>query len=67
MKKVSEDISSVVNEVASSAVHQAEETERAVGILNENIKKISEIAGTNKESNEKLENSAGNIKGQIPM
>ncbi|MGB9780136.1 heme NO-binding domain-containing protein [Caldanaerobacter sp.] len=62
MKKVSEDISSVVNDVASSTVHQAEEIERAVGILDENIKKINEIAGTSKKSNEKLENSIGNIK-----
>ncbi|WP_029688392.1 heme NO-binding domain-containing protein [Thermoanaerobacter sp. A7A] len=62
MEKVSDDISGVVHDVATSTVSQAEEIEKAVGILDENIKKINEIAEIEKKSNEKLEDSIGNIK-----
>ncbi|MGB9680295.1 MAG: heme NO-binding domain-containing protein [Thermoanaerobacteraceae bacterium] len=62
MKKVSDDIATVVNDVAISSVHQAEEIEKSVGILDENIKKINTIAETEKNSNMKLEDSINNIK-----
>jgi len=43
MKNLSDSVSGIVNDVAQGAVHQAEEIEKAVTILNENIENLKSI------------------------
>lgn len=54
---VSDGIASLVQEVASGAVHQAEETEKSVGILNDNIESLNTIAKEQTEGKENLINA----------
>lgn len=53
MNQTSEEISGVVEQVAESAVSQAENTEHAVAVLNDNIQNLKKIV--NSENNNKLE------------
>lgn len=61
MEKVSDGISNVGMEVASGAVHQAEEIEKSVGILNSNIESINSITAEQTQGKENLEQAVNNI------
>jgi methyl-accepting chemotaxis protein len=70
MNHTSEDISGVVEQLAGSAISQAEDTERAASILHDNIKALREIVSnenTNKneleKAIEKINNSYEHIEG----
>ncbi|MDF2520991.1 MAG: chemotaxis protein [Clostridia bacterium] len=62
MKTVSDGISMVVQDVANGAVHQAEETEKSVGIIGENMETLNIIAEKELESSNQLEAAVSNIK-----
>ncbi len=61
MKNVSEGISSAVQEVASGALHQAEETERSVYVLNDNIETLNNLAGEESVRKKQLEAAVSDI------
>jgi methyl-accepting chemotaxis protein len=61
MAGVSDVISSVVHEVAEGAVYQAQETEKSVGILTENIQKLEALAGQELQTKSQLEEAVMNI------
>jgi methyl-accepting chemotaxis protein len=61
MAGVSDVISSVVHEVAKGAVYQAQETEKSVGILTENIQKLEALAGQELQTKSQLEEAVMNI------
>lgn len=61
MENVSDGISSLVQEVANGAVHQAEETEKSVYILNTNIQNLNTIAEEQAKGKENLEQAVGYI------
>ncbi|GCD09246.1 heme NO-binding domain-containing protein [Clostridium tagluense] len=55
MNDTSEDISGVVDEMASCAVSQAENTENAVLILNDNIRSLKDIVKNENDNKDELE------------
>jgi len=61
MKTLSDSISSAVQEVAHGVVHQAEETEKVVYQLNNNITSINNIANLEIKGKEQLEKSVETI------
>ncbi|MDR5658702.1 heme NO-binding domain-containing protein [Serpentinicella sp. ANB-PHB4] len=61
MKELSDSIASVVHEVAMSATHQAEETERSVGTLDEYITTLNKIVEEETEGKNQLETSINNL------
>lgn len=61
MSNLSDSISAVVQEVAYGATHQAEETEKAVESLNNNIININDIADQEIKGKEDLDESVGII------
>ena len=61
MKNLSDSISGTVQEVATGAVHQAEETEKAVNGLNQNITNINEITKSELNEKDKLDKSIETI------
>lgn len=61
MEKVSDGISSAVLDVANGAVHQAEETENSVYVLNKNIETLNNIAAEQTEGRRNLETAVSNI------
>ncbi|MEW9125063.1 MAG: heme NO-binding domain-containing protein [Thermotaleaceae bacterium] len=62
MKEVSQGISDLVQEVASGAVHQAEETEKSVYVLNENIENLNRLADEEVRSQQQLEIAVDDIR-----
>lgn len=62
MKSVSDGISIVVQDVANGAVHQAEETEKSVDIIGENMKTLNKIAEEELKSSGQLKEAVSNIK-----
>ncbi|WP_053955971.1 heme NO-binding domain-containing protein [Inediibacterium massiliense] len=62
MKGVSDGISSLVQEVAHGAVHQAEETEHSVHTLNDNIETLNHLAEQEATSKIQLEKAVGDIR-----
>jgi len=58
---VSETIAQAVQEVAEGAAHQAEETERSVSILNDNISTLNFLSKEEIERKVLLEEAVGNI------
>lgn len=54
MKSLSDSVSGVVNDVAQGAVHQAEEIEKAVVILNENIENLKSIVAQQTQTRDVL-------------
>lgn len=62
MSNVSEVISSVVHQVAEGAVYQAEETEKSVSVLTENIENLNLLAQKELEAKENLSTAVENIK-----
>lgn len=58
---VSETIAQAVQEVAEGAAHQAEETERSVSILNDNISTLNYLSKEEIERKVLLEEAVGNI------
>ncbi len=62
MKSVSDSISSIVQDVANGAVHQAEETEKSVGIIEDNMRALNTIADEELKSSKQLELAVNNIK-----
>ncbi|MCR4435881.1 MAG: heme NO-binding domain-containing protein [Clostridiales bacterium] len=61
MGRVSDGISSAVMDVANGAVHQAEETEKSVNILNKNIESLNKILAEQTEGRKNLEQAVSNI------
>jgi len=61
MKQVSDSISSVVQEVADGAIHQAEETESSVNTLDDNIERLNHLADEEVSSKEQLEKAVLDI------
>ncbi|MEZ0536920.1 heme NO-binding domain-containing protein [Caldicellulosiruptoraceae bacterium PP1] len=68
MKKLSDTISSIVSDVASGAIHQAEEIEKAVIVLNDNIYKLNTVVDEQSKSkdglisiNNELQNSGNEL------
>ncbi|SHH02473.1 methyl-accepting chemotaxis protein [Thermosyntropha lipolytica DSM 11003] len=62
MGNVSEVISSVVHQVAEGAVYQAEETEKSVSTLTQNIEQLNHLAQRELEAKENLSQAVENIK-----
>ena len=62
MKNVSDDISTIVHDVANGAVYQAEETEKSVAIISENMDALNVIADKELASSSKLEEAVENIR-----
>ncbi|WP_026893575.1 heme NO-binding domain-containing protein [Clostridiisalibacter paucivorans] len=61
MNDTSKDIAGVVEQVAEGAVNQAEETESAAYLLNNNIKALNEIVDKENNSKNELEVAVGKI------
>ncbi|SHK45429.1 heme NO-binding domain-containing protein [Paramaledivibacter caminithermalis] len=61
MKEVSQGISNAVQEVANGAVHQAEETEKSVYVLNDNIENLNNLAEEESVRKKQLENAVDDI------
>lgn len=61
MDKTSEEISQVVNQVASTSVDQAQNTESAAHILNENINALKVIVDSENNNKEELEATINKI------
>ncbi len=61
MKEVSDGISSAVQEVANGAVHQAEETEKSVYVLNDNIETLNVLAEEENVMKKQLEGAVKDI------
>ena len=61
MEFVSDTIANAVQDVANGAVHQAEETEKSVNILNENIEVLNKIASSQGEGLKDLEKAVKDI------
>ncbi len=61
MKEVSDGISGAVEEVANGAVHQAQETEKSVYVLNDNIEILNELSQRENEMKKQLEGAVLNI------
>ena len=62
MNRTSVDISMSVEQIASGAVSQAQETEVVSGVLNNNVGTLKQITGTQDESKDQLESVAVNIR-----
>jgi methyl-accepting chemotaxis protein len=62
MRSLSDGISNIVQDVANGAVHQAEETEKSVDIIGENMKTLNRIAEEELKSSDQLETAVNNIK-----
>lgn len=62
LKKLSESISLIVNDVASGATHQAEETEGAVSVLMNYIESLNTIVEEETKGKDDLEESINNLK-----
>ncbi len=65
MEFVSDGISSLVYEVANGAVHQAEETEKSVYILNSNIAEINRITSEQTEGKGNLEGAVNKLENSF--
>jgi len=61
MNNTSEDISGVVEQMASSSVSQAENTENAVLILNDNIRSLKDIVKNENDNKDELEKAIKKI------
>ena len=62
MEELSDGISNVVHQVAEGAVYQAEETEKSVGILTDNIENLNSLAKKEMDSRSSLEEAVQNIR-----
>ncbi|PYG87273.1 methyl-accepting chemotaxis protein [Ruminiclostridium sufflavum DSM 19573] len=65
MEFVSDGISSLVYEVANGAVHQAEETEKSVYVLNSNIEEINRITSEQTKGKINLEGAVKEIENSF--
>lgn len=61
MKNVSDDIANLVHDVAEGAVHQAEETEKSVTVLGDNIESLNRIAGEQNDGRNRLKTAVSRI------
>ncbi|MFZ7102351.1 MAG: heme NO-binding domain-containing protein [Peptococcaceae bacterium] len=61
MAQVSDGISGVVHQVAEGAVYQAEETEKSVGVLTDNLENLNTLARRELETKSNLEEAVNNI------
>lgn len=61
MNETSDDISRIINELANGAIAQAEDTERSIELLNENLNSISLISNEEQENKLLLEEAVTNI------
>lgn len=62
MEEVSENISTVVDEVAQGAQAQAQETEESAYIVNQNVEEIEKLVEAGKDSRDNLKNAVSNIR-----
>ncbi len=61
MNTTSDEISDVVEQLATAAASQAEETESSIYTLNENVNQVNQIAGEEHSNKGELEKSVGKI------
>ncbi|TZE80857.1 heme NO-binding domain-containing protein [Calorimonas adulescens] len=61
MRRVSEEISKAVEDVAQGAVSQAEDTSKAVDLLDENITSLKDVTNRQQSSKERLDSSMSDI------
>lgn len=61
MQNTSNDITEVLDQVATAAITQASDTEHAVMVLNDSISSISHISGKSEENKEHIENAVQDI------
>lgn len=61
MNNTSDEISDVVEQLATAAVSQAEETEHSIYTLNDNVSQINNIAGEEQNNKSELEGSVDQI------
>lgn len=61
MKRTSNDISDVVEQVAEGAIEQAKNTEQAAFVLNQNMKALKEIVKSEHQNKEELEGALAKV------
>lgn len=61
MQNTSNEITDVLEEVATAAISQAEDTERVVSVLNESINNITAVSQESDENKTKIEEAVGGI------
>lgn len=65
MQHTSNDITSVLDEVAMAAINQAEDTERSVSILNDSIKNVTRISDESQSNEFKIESAMENLENNF--
>lgn len=65
MRFTSDEISDVVEQLATAATNQAEETENSIYLLNDNINEVKNIAKEENANKDELENSVGKIESSF--
>ena len=61
MSKLSDTIAEAVNQVAEAAIHQAEETDKSVQVINNNVDNLNSLATQEAESGAALETAVNQI------
>ena len=61
MKHVSDDIANLVHDVAEGAIHQAEETEKSVSVLGQNIESLNRITEEQEQGRNSLNQAVSRI------
>ena len=65
MSHTSDDIADVVEQLANAAGSQAEETEKSIYLLNDNIQEVKKIATEENKNKDELETSVGKIESSF--
>lgn len=65
MQSTSNDITSVLDEVAVAAITQAEDTEHSVGILSDSIRNVSRISAESQNNEVKIESAVENLENSF--
>ncbi len=65
MQAASNDITTVLDEVAMAATKQAEDTENAVVVLNDSINNVSRISGESQKNKDRIEDAVNSIENSF--
>lgn len=65
MQAASNDITTVLDEVAMAATKQAEDTENAVVVLNDSINNVSRISGESQKNKDRIEEAVNSIENSF--
>ncbi|MBP1756105.1 MAG: methyl-accepting chemotaxis sensory transducer, partial [Firmicutes bacterium] len=65
MQATSNDITAVLDEVATAAITQAEDTENSVGILSESIRNVTRISGESQKNEVKIETAMDKLESSF--